>query len=395
MGTLDGIKVLDLSRYIAGPTATMMLADQGAEVIKVESVPTGDPSRQSGPFDDGESAYFMSANRNKRSLAMDLRCDEGRRALQRIAESSDVLVENFKPGTIERMGLGPDHLQALNPRLVLCSISGFGNGPVGSAMAGFDQNVQGMSGLMSVTGTEETGPLRVGVPIADSTTGLVAAFTIVSKLMERDHTGVGGFVSTSLMESMNFLMTYQAQKYLSLGIVPVGEGNDHPLLFPGGTFRTGDGYITIASGNEKMWRLLCKAMDLQEIVEDPRFHNNEVRVINKVDLRKRLEERLADRGSEEWIERIGAGGVPCGPVLDMKGAFSHPVASELNLSQSIKHKTLGQMEVLGRPANTGNDPWLRSAPPLLGEHSSEVLTEYGFSSQEIDGLIAAGKVVQG
>lgn len=395
MGTLDGIKVLDLSRYIAGPTASMMLADQGAEVIKVEPVPVGDPSRQSGPFDDGESVYFMSANRNKRSLAIDLRTDAGRSVVARIASTADVFIENFKPGTAAQMNVGPDQLRAVNPRLVYCSISGFGDGLIGSQMAGFDQNVQGMSGLMSVTGTEETGPLRVGLPIADSTTGLIAGFAIVAKLMERTRTGVGGFVSTSLMQSMSFLMTYQAQKFLSLGIVPKREGNDHPLLFPQGTFKTLDGYITIASGNEKMWRLLCAALDLQDIAEHPLFCTNEVRLANKVELREKLEARLITRSAAEWIDLISSGGVPCGPVLDIRGAFSHPVAAELGLAKKVNHKTLGEIEVLGRPAVTGDDEWLRLAPPLLGEHSTEVLAEYGFAADEIDELISSGTVIQG
>ncbi|MBC7443071.1 MAG: CoA transferase, partial [Ramlibacter sp.] len=210
MSTLDGLVVLDLSRYIAGPTASMMLADQGAEVIKVEPVPLGDPSRQSGPFDNGHSVYFMSANRNKRSLAVDLRSAAGIAAVKKIAATADVLIENFKPGTTEKMGIGAEQLLAINPGLVYCSISGFGDGPVGSTMAGFDQNAQGMSGLMSVTGTGETGPMRVGVPVADSTTGLIASFAILAKLHERHRTGAGGVVSTSLMQSTNFLLTYQA-----------------------------------------------------------------------------------------------------------------------------------------------------------------------------------------
>ena len=395
MGTLDGIKVLDLSRYIAGPTASMMLADQGAEVIKVEPVPVGDPSRQSGPFDEGESVYFMSANRNKRSLAINLRTDAGSSVVARIASTADVFIENFKPGTAAQMHVGPDQLRAVNPGLVYCSISGFGDGLVGSQMAGFDQNVQGMSGLMSVTGTEESGPLRVGLPIADSTTGLVAGFAIVAKLMERTRTGVGGFVSTSLMQSMSFLMTYQAQKFLSLGIVPKREGNDHPLLFPQGTFKTLDGYITIASGNEKMWRLLSTALDLQDIAEHPLFCTNEVRLTNKLELRERMEARLATRSAAEWIDLISSGGVPCGPVLDIREALSHPVAAELELSKKVNHKTLGEIEVLGRPAVTDGDEWLRLAPPLLGEHSTEILAEYGFAADEIDELISSGTVIQG
>ena len=394
MGTLDGITVLDLSRYIAGPTASMMLADQGADVIKVESVPLGDPSRQSGPYQDGHSVYFMSANRNKTSLAMDLRTAEGKDALTRIASTADVLIENFKPGTTATMGIGAEQLAEVNPGLVYCSISGFGNGPVGSSMAGFDQNAQGMSGLMSVTGTQETGPMRVGVPIADSTTGLVAGFAIVSKLMERSRTGVGGLVQTSLMQSMSFMMTYQAQKFLSLGIVPTREGNDHPLLFPQGTFATQDSFITIASGNERMWRKLCAALDLSEIADSPLFDSNAVRMANKTQLRAIFEERLADRTSAEWISIINDSGVPCGPVLTMDEAFTHPVSEELQLSESVKHQELGDIRVLGRPANTGDDEWLRLAPPVLGQHSSDILRKYGFTDDQVADFIDRGIIIQ-
>lgn len=390
MSTLRGIKVLDLSRYIAGPTASMMLADQGADVTKVESLPVGDPSRQSGPFQDGHSVYFMSANRNKKSLALNMRSPEAAAILRRLADEADVLIENFKPGTAEKMGLGCDELLKTNPGLVYCSITGFGTGPQGQSMAGFDQNAQGMSGLMSVTGTEETGPLRVGVPIADTVTGLIASFAITSKLMERERTGLGGRVSTSLMQSANFLLTYQAQKYLSMGIVAGREGNDHPLLFPQGTFRTGDGYLTIASGNEKMWRQLCTAMGLEELAEHPDFHDNEMRMKNKLELRRRMEEVLAAHGSAHWISTISAAGVPCGEVLGVDEVYSHPIAEELRLAETVEHTALGPMRVLGRPADTGNADWLHSAPPMLGEHNAEVLAALGYTPEQIEALDDAG-----
>lgn len=390
MSTLRGIKVLDLSRYIAGPTASMMLADQGADVTKVESLPVGDPSRQSGPFQDGHSVYFMSANRNKKSLALNMRSPEAAAILRRLADEADVLIENFKPGTAEKMGLGCAELLKTNPGLVYCSITGFGTGPQGQSMAGFDQNAQGMSGLMSVTGTEETGPLRVGVPIADTVTGLIASFAITSKLMERERTGLGGRVSTSLMQSANFLLTYQAQKYLSMGIVAGREGNDHPLLFPQGTFRTGDGYLTIASGNEKMWRQLCTAMGLEELAEHPDFHNNEMRMKNKLELRRRMEEVLAAHGSAHWISTISAAGVPCGEVLGVDEVYSHPIAEELRLAETVEHTALGPMKVLGRPADTGDADWLHSAPPMLGEHNRQVLAALGYTPEQIEALDDAG-----
>lgn len=368
----------------------MMLGDQGAEVIKVESLPVGDPSRQSGPFDDGHSVYFMSANRNKKSLALNMRTPEARAIVRRLADQVDVLIENFKPGTAEKMGLGADELLKSNPGLIYCSITGFGSGPTGMGMAGFDQNAQGMSGLMSVTGTNETGPLRVGVPIADTVTGLIASFAITSKLHERDRTGLGGRVCTSLMQSANFLLTYQAQKYLSMGIVAGREGNDHPLLFPQGTFRTRDGYLTIASGNEKMWRQLCVAMGLERLAEHPDFNTNEVRLKNKLELRRHMEQVLVNQPAAYWIETISAAGVPCGEVLGIDEVYSHPIAAELKLAETVNHPALGPMQVLGRPADTGNEEWLRSAPPMLGEHNQEVLAELGLTEEEIQGLEDSG-----
>ncbi|MBO0909795.1 CaiB/BaiF CoA transferase family protein [Arthrobacter sunyaminii] len=396
MRPLEGVVVLDLSRYIAGPTASMMLADQGADVIKVEPLPGGDPSRQSGPFmDGGESVYFMSANRNKRSLAVDLRSAEGLSAVQRIAAGCDVLIENFKPGTVSRMGLSYSDLAPRNPGLVHCSISGFGSGAAGSTMAGFDQNAQGMSGFMSVTGTAETGPLRAGIPVADSSTGLVAGFAILAKLFEKAHTGVGGQVSTSLMQTMTFMMTYQAQKYLSLGIVPTMEGNDHPLIFPQGTFRTRDGHVTIASGNQQMWEKLAAVLGLDDLLRDARFSTNEVRLDNRVQLRKLMEEQLAGKNSADWISIINRAGIPCGPVLAMDCVFNHPLARELELTGSVHHSTLGDMLVLGRPADTGDAPWLHSAPPVLGEHSQAVLADHGFSEAEIAEYTRRGIIAQG
>ncbi len=394
MGTLDGIKVLDLSRYIAGPTASMMLADQGADVIKVESAPVGDPSRQSGPYQDDHSVYFMSANRNKRSMALNLRNPASLEIISRLAADADVLIENFKPGTTAKMGIGPKQLAQTNPGLVYCSITGFGDGPIGSKMAGFDQNAQGMSGLMSVTGTAESGPLRTGVPISDSVTGLVASFGIVAKLMERERTGIGGLVTTSLMEASSFMLTYQAQKYLSLGIVPQRDGNDHPLLFPQGTFKAADGYLTIASGNETMWRKLCAALGLDELADDPRYADNERRMANRVALRERMEERLAAHPAAHWIEYIGSAGVPCGEVLDVEGAFEHPVARELQLSETVQHSVLGSLRVLGRPANTGDDAWLRLPPPLLGEHTETILAELGYDEAARRRLADEGAVAR-
>jgi crotonobetainyl-CoA:carnitine CoA-transferase CaiB-like acyl-CoA transferase len=308
------------------------------------------------------------------------------------------VVENFRPGLAAEIGLGWADCSRLNERLVYCSISGFGDGEIGSKLPGFDQTVQAMSGLMSVTGTPDTGPLRVGIAVADSGTGVFAAFGVVSALMARERTGRGQLVTCSLMGSMLSLMSYQAQRYLSAGELPSQDGNDHPIMFPQGTFKTGDGAVTIACGNEDMWGRLCRSLSLEHLIDDPRFSSNARRMENRRDLRRLLEARLAEQGSEKWLETIRGAGVPCGPVLDVEQALSHPVTEELGMIASIKHKTLGDMRVLGRPVNIQADdgpvadtgPWLRLPPPLLGEHSVDVCREAGYSEHDIEALLRDG-----
>jgi crotonobetainyl-CoA:carnitine CoA-transferase CaiB-like acyl-CoA transferase len=391
MAALDGLKVVDLTRYLSGPTLTMLLADLGADVVKVETLPTGDPARQSGPFHDEESVYYLASNRNKRSLAVDLRQPEGLELLLRLVDDADVFVQNYRPGTAEAMGLGAETLRARNPKLIYVNISGFGTRPPGDALPGFDQTAQAMSGLMSVTGTEETGALRVGIAVSDSSTGGFAAVGVLAALHERDRSGHGAVVEASLMESTLTLMSYQAQKYLSLGIVPGRDGNDHPIMFPQGTFKTGEGSITLASGNEKMWRRLCSALGLDELAEDPRYVDNAARMVNRGQLRHSIEEVLAARSAEEWIPEINAAGVPCGPVLDLAQALNHPITEALDMVQTIEHRELGPMKVLGQAVKVeGSEKgWLRRPAPMLGEHSIEVARESGMGEDVIQELLAA------
>jgi crotonobetainyl-CoA:carnitine CoA-transferase CaiB-like acyl-CoA transferase len=396
VAALDGIRVVDLTRYLSGPTLTMLLADLGAHVTKIETLPLGDPARQSGPFDGPESVYYMASNRNKRSFAVDLRQPQGTELCLELIDGADVFVQNFRPGTAEKMGLGPAELHARNPRLVYASISGFGQRPPGSALPGFDQTAQAMSGLMSVTGTPATGPLRVGIAIADSATGVFGAVGVLAALLERARTGRGGVVESSLMESMLSLMSYQAQKYLSLGEVPGQDGNDHPIMFPQGTFRTADGGLTLACGSEKMWERLCAALDRPELANDDRFATNALRMTNRVELRAILEGELARHTSEEWIPLINAAGVPSSPVLDLAEALEHPVTSSLHMVESVEHSLLGSMKVLGQAVKVAGSEqgWLRSAPPLLGEHTDEILSELGRTPDQIEELRRLGVVHQ-
>jgi crotonobetainyl-CoA:carnitine CoA-transferase CaiB-like acyl-CoA transferase len=398
VSVLQGVRVVDLTRYLSGPTLTMLLADYGADVIKVEKWPGGDPARESGPRAGTESVYYMASNRNKRSIALNMRSTEGLEICKRLISTADVLVENFRPGVAQKLGLGWTEVHAMNPRLVYCSINGFGSSGPGADVPGFDQTVQAMSGLMSVTGTPRTGPLRVGIAVADSVAGVFGAFGVAAALFKRDRTGVGLRVECSLMGSMLSLMSYQAQRYLSLQEMPGQDGNDHPLMFPQGTFKTGDGAITIASGNEQMWGRLCQALELGEFAEDERFVTNSERMENRVALRKLIEDRLRSGTSQHWMDVIQRSGVPCGPVLNMKEALEHPVTEALGMIGEVHHATIGHMRVLGRPVRMATDDspdaeeWLRLAPPVCGQHSVEICTELGILKGELEVLIENGVV---
>ncbi len=351
---LAGIRVVDLSRYLSGPTATMLLADMGADVVKVEALPHGDPARESGPFQGTESVYYMASNRNKRSLAIDLRDARGRDILAKLIARADVFVQNFKPGTIEQMGFGYEEVRLLNPRLVYCSISGFGSRGAGRNLPGFDQSAQAMSGLMSVTGTNHTGPLRVGIAIGDSSAGVFAALGIVTALYQRERTGLGQLVETSLMESLLSLMSYQAQKWLSLHEIPP-----------------------------------------RELADDKRFRDNASRMRNRVELRKLLESRLRHRPAAYWLEAINNAGIPAAPIYTLEQALTSDITRGLDMVAEVEHPTLGPLSVLGRPVKVGRrDGWLRSAPPVLGQDSFDVCRELGLSSDELDQLVADGVLGQ-
>ncbi len=394
MESLEGIRVIDLSRYLSGPTATMLLADMGADVIKVETLPEGDPARQSGPFHQGESVYYMASNRNKRSIAVDLKDPAGRQLVADLAAQADVLVQNFRPGIVEKMGLGYDAVRERNPRLVYCTISGFGTRGAGRDLAGFDQSAQAMSGLMSVTGTKETGPLRVGIAIGDSATGVFAALGIVSALYARERTGSGQLVEASLIESLVSLLSYQAQKYLSLSEVAGQDGNDHPLMFPQGTFPTQDTPITLASGNDVMWRRLCAVIGLPDLADDDRFADNAKRMQHRVQLRRIMEGQLVQRPAAEWLELINGAGIPAAPIFNIAQSIDSEIVRGLGMVAEVDHPLIGTLRVLGRPVTVGDsrDGWLHRPPPLLGQHTIEVLREMGQMTPRIDALLQAGVI---
>ena len=392
-GPLEGITVVDLSRAMAGPYCTALLADMGARIIKVESLNGGDSARQWPPFEHEHSLYFESANRNKRSICIDFYSPEGREILDRLIADADVLVENFKLGTLDKMGLTPSHLDELNPRLVIGSVNAFGlKGPMKDD-AGLDQVVQGMSGLISVTGSETGDTYRVGVPIVDITSGIVCAFGIVSALVGRSTGHPVGHVSTSLLETALGLSVFQGQRALTLGQTPRPQGNDHPTITPYGMFVTATEPLTIAVGSEKQWRAFCDLLDLSALADDPRFNVGAKRTLNRDELNNLIETALLTRPADEWVPIISAAGIPCGPIYDYTQAFATEQVAALHLVQQTRRQDGSPVSILRGPLSLDGVPSeVRSSAPALGEHTAEVLRELGYSDEAIHGFEANERV---
>lgn len=393
---LAGCRIIDLTRALAGPFCTMILGDLGAEITKIESVPGGDMSRSWGPFVGDAGIYFLSVNRNKRSLAVDMRSCEGRDLVRRMAADADVLVENFKPGVTEAMGLGYDELASENPRLVYASVSGFGRGGPYESWPGFDQIAQGMSGLMSITGTEESGPLRVGLPIADLAAGMWAAIGVLAALAHCRDTGTGQRVDVSLLGGLIGMLCVQGQRYLSLGQVPPLAANDHPLLAPYGAFETANGLLNIAVATDPMWVALCRLLELNEIADHPDYRDNTARFARRDTLKQLLEERLRSRPKEEWAALCIAAGVPAGPIRRIDETLSDPHVKATGCIETVEHPTLGSVPQLASPIRLSGcaGPSARTSPPLLGQHTREVLRSFGFQEKTISDLLEGGIVFQ-
>ena len=331
---LAGVRVLDLTRALAGPFCTMILGDLGADVIKVEPL-AGDMIRQWGPFDRGTSAYYLSGNRNKRGMAVDFRDPRALDLLRDMALQCDVVVENFRPGAAKAMGLDHDALAARNPRLIHASVTGFGStGPAGGR-PGFDQIAQGYSGLMSVTGSEASGPVRVGVAIGDQTAGMWCAIGILAALAERKATGKGRRVETSLLASLIGLMSVQAQRYLSLGEVPGLAGNTHPVISPYGVFATADGPLNIAPATDDMWRRLCAVLGLQHLPDDPRYASNAARIERRQELKQIIEEKLCEGTRKQWSDKLLAADIPAGPINTLADVFADEQVQHLRLAEEV------------------------------------------------------------
>jgi crotonobetainyl-CoA:carnitine CoA-transferase CaiB-like acyl-CoA transferase len=361
----------------------------GAQVIKVEPPEVGDDTRAWAPFIGGQGTYFLSTNRNKKSFCLDTRRKEGVEVLCRLVKGADVFVENFKPGLMDRLGLDYRRMISLNPRLVYCSISGFGQTGPYRDRPGYDQILQGMSGLMSITGTEESGPVRVGLAIGDILTALFATYGILSALWAREKTGKGQWVTTSILEATVGILTMQAGKFFATGQPPGPAGNHHPVIAPYGVYRTKDKPINIAVGTETMWKNFCQVTGRPELEKDERFRKNNDRVKNRSELNPLLEEVLAAKTQEEWIEALNQAGIPCGPIYTLDQVFKDPQVIHQKMRLEVEHPQMGMVPMTGLPVQLSDTPARVSLPPpLLGEHSAEVLREFGLSPEEIRNLFA-------
>ena len=399
MAPLDGIQVLDLTRVLSGPYCTMLLADMGARVIKIEQPGKGDDTRAwgppflypsghkppaGGPDDRGESAYFLSINRNKESVTLDFKHPEGRALLERLIAKSDVVVENFRPGTLTKLGLDYDTLAPRHPRLVYCSISGFGQTGPRTKEAGYDAVMQGEGGLMSITGPPDGPSYRLGVAIADVVSGMFAAYGVAMALFARERTGRGQEVDLAMLDSVAALLTYQAGNYFASGNVPARLGNRHPSIVPYETFAAADGDFVLAVGNDEQWRRFCAAAELPE---DPRFDTNRQRVTGYDEVRPFIADRLRTQSRQHWIDRLTAAGIPCGSVRNLQELFADPQIHAREMVAHIEHATIGPLRVLGIPIKLSDTPGaIRTPPPRLGEHTDAVLQDLGFNAAAIADL---------
>ena len=388
---LAGLKVLDLTRALSGPFCTMILGDLGAEVVKVEPMPAGEMARQWGPFDDDISVYYLSANRSKQGIGVDFRKPEGIALLRRMALASDIVVENFKVGTMEAMGLGYEALALEHPGLIMASISGFGSKGPARDWAGFDQVAQGYSGFMSLTGTPESGPTRVGVAVGDLSAGMWLTIGILSAVAQRASTGRGQHVETSLLAGLMALLSVQGQRYLSKGEVPEPCGNVHPVIAPYGTFETADGPLNLAPATQAMWVRLCCILGLSHLASDERFLTNAERMQHRYALKQELEAGLKRKTRMEWTALMIEGGIPAGPINTLEDVFADAQVQACGLVRSLTHPVLGELRQVDLPLGlSGAQAPSRRAPPVFGQHTREVFARYGMADAEIDRLLAEG-----
>ena len=395
-GPLDGVTVLDLTRVLSGPYCTMQLADMGARVIKIEHPVRGDDTRAWGPpfLDDGQSVYFVSINRNKESVTLNFKDPAGRQILDRLIARTDVLVENFRPGALRRLQLDYATLSAKHPRLIYCSISGFGHTGPRCAEAGYDAVLQAEGGLMSVTGAADGPPFRLGVAVADIVSGMFAAQGVLLALLARERSGRGQAVDIGMLDSVAALLSYQASIYFATGTAPARMGNRHPSIVPYETFAAADGDFVLAVGNDDQWARFCAATGLEALAEDERFGTNRSRVNHYHELRPVLVERLRQLPRQAWIDWLTAAGVPCGLVRNLNEVLSDPQLRVREMVAEVQDGTNGGLRVLGVPIKLSDTPGsVNTAPPMLGQHTGSVLREeLGLSAEALEGLRVRGVV---
>jgi crotonobetainyl-CoA:carnitine CoA-transferase CaiB-like acyl-CoA transferase len=387
-GPLTGLTVLDLTRVLSGPYCTMFLGDMGARVIKIEQPGRGDDTRAWGPpFVKGESAYFLGTNRNKESVTLDFKHPGGRRLLDKLIERADVLIENFRPGALERAGLDYISLKQNHPRLIYTSISGFGHTGPRRHQPGYDAVIQAEGGLMSITGAPAGPPYRLGVAIADMVAGLLAAQGILLALYARERTGRGQHIDIGMLDGVVALLTYHSSMHLVANTSSPRVGNGHATIAPYDTFRASDGEFFLAVGNDEQFRRFCEAAGLQQLPTDPRFATNPARVEYRLELAAQLEPVLTHHSRKHWIAVLTEAGVPCGEVREVAEALADAQLLARQMIESVDHATIGPMKVLGLPIKLSDTPGsVRTAPPTLGQHTSAVLTELGLNASEIDAL---------
>ena len=372
---LNGIKVLDLTRVLAGPYATMLLGDLGAEVIKIEQPGTGDESRNFGPFKNGFSLYFMSVNRGKRSVTLNLKTERGRAIFKRLLDQTDILVENFRPGTMEKLGLDYGTLKSAYPALIYAACSGFGQTGPYAQQGAYDMIIQGMGGIISITGEPDGPPVRVGTSISDITAALFTTIGILSALHHRNQTGHGQFVDVAMLDSLVAVLENAVVRYFATGEAPKPLGARHPAITPFEAFASADGHVIIALGNDTLWAKFCEHVGRQALISDKRFRTNADRTENHDQLFPILSEILSQRTTDDWIDALGNIGVPCGPINAMDKVVTHPQVQAREMITRVAHQITGEVEVPGVPIKLSETPGSVDAPaPSLGEHTTQVLT---------------------
>lgn len=390
---LSGIRILDLTRMLAGPYGTQLLADMGAEVIKIED-PGGDPMRRMGPhFKQGESAYFLSANRGKKSVTLNLKSTQGRQLFFDLVAKSDVVFENFRPGVMERLGYSYETLKALKSDLIMCSISGYGQTGPRREQPAFDLVLQAVGGAMSITGEPGRVPVRMGLPVADLAGGMFGALAVAAALHRRAQTGEGAYLDISLLDGQVSLLTYMAHYYFTGGQVPPPWGAQHENVVPYNAFATTDGHLVIAVFTEKFWAAFCRALELDDLIDDPRFAINEDRRRNREGLNTLLAERFRTCSTAEWIARLKEAGIPAGPIQGVDDVLNDPQVLARNMRTTVEHPSIGPLDIIGNPIKVADTDETFAPPPLLGQHTEQVLTELlGYSSEKTAALREAGVI---